>query len=187
MSLPVPETMTPDQRRVHDKIVTGKRGRIQGPLRAALHNPELAERWSALGELLRYGTSLTPRQSELAILVTGRECRSPFEWYAHRPEAEKAGLPSETIDAVFARTTPPAMSQADAAVYQFSLELNRFNSVSTRTYDTALQLFGERGVVELTALVGYYTMVAMTLNAHEIPFPEGVRPPFEMPQQEELK
>jgi 4-carboxymuconolactone decarboxylase len=79
------------------------------------------------------------------------------------------------------------MSQADAAVYQFSLELNRFNSVSTRTYDTALQLFGERGVVELTALVGYYTMVAMTLNAHEIPFPEGVRPPFEMPQQEELK
>jgi len=80
ISLPAPETMTPDQRKVYDKIVSGKRGRIQGPLRAALHNPELAERWSALGELLRYGTTLTPRQSELAILITGRLCRSPFEW-----------------------------------------------------------------------------------------------------------
>jgi len=92
ISLPSLETMTPEQRKVYDKIVTGKRGRIQGPLRAALHNPDLAERWSALGELLRYGTTLTPRQSELAILVTGRLCRSPFEWYAHRPEAEKAGV-----------------------------------------------------------------------------------------------
>ena len=107
ISLPAPETMTPDQRKVYDKIVTGKRGRIQGPLRAALHNPDLAERWSALGELLRYGTTLTPRQSELAILITGRLCRSPFEWYAHRPEAEKAGLPADVIDAIFAGATPP--------------------------------------------------------------------------------
>ena len=187
ISLPAPETMTPDQRRVHDKIVSGKRGRIQGPLRAALHNAELAERWSALGELLRYGTSLTPRHSELAILITGRECRSPFEWYAHRPEAEKAGLPVDVIDAVFEGRTPPDMAEGDAAVYHFAVELNRFNSVSSKTYDRALRVFGERGVVELTALVGYYTMVAMTLNTHEIPFPEGVDPPFKRPQDEELK
>jgi 4-carboxymuconolactone decarboxylase len=186
ISLPAPETMTPEQRRVHDKIVTGKRGRIQGPLRAALHNPDLAERWSALGELLRYGTSLTPRHSELAILVTGRECRSPFEWYAHRPEAEKAGLPPDIIEAVLERTTPASMSEPDAAVFDFAVELNRFNSVSTKTYERALARLGERGVVELTALVGYYTMVAMTLNAHEIPFPEGVTPPFKRPQEEEL-
>jgi 4-carboxymuconolactone decarboxylase len=187
ISLPAPETMTADQRRVHDKIVTGKRGRIQGPLRAALHNPDLAERWSALGELLRYGTSLTPRHSELAILVTGRECRAPFEWYAHRPEAEKAGLPAEIIEAIFTRTTPTVMAEADAAVYHFAIELNRFDSVATKTYERALEVLGERGVVELTALVGYYTMVAMTLNAHEIPFPEGVAPPFKRPQDEELK
>jgi len=187
ISLPSPETMSPEQRRVYDKIVGGKRGRIQGPLRAALHNADLAERWSALGELLRYGTTLTPRQSELAILVTGRACRSPFEWYAHRPEAEKAGLPGEVIDAVFAQTAPPSMSEEDAAVYRFADELNRHNSVSTRTYKRALAVLGERGVVELTALVGYYTMVAMTLNAHEIPFPDGVTPPFKRPQDEELE
>jgi len=79
------------------------------------------------------------------------------------------------------------MSEADAAVYQFAFELNRFDSVSTKTYERALAVLGERGVVELTALVGYYTMVAMTLNAHEIPFPEGVAPPFKRPQDEELK
>ena len=73
ISLPAPETMTPDQRKVYDKIVAGKRGRIQGPLRAALHNPDLAERWSALGELLRYGTTLTPRQSESCCSATACE------------------------------------------------------------------------------------------------------------------
>ena len=185
--LPAPESMSPEQRRVYDKIVGGKRGRIQGPLRAALHNADLAERWSALGELLRYGTSLTPRQSELAILITGRACRSPYEWYAHRPEAEKAGLPAQIIDAVFAEVPPPAMTDEDAAVYYFAIELNRYNSTSQKTYDRALKLLGERGVVELAALVGYYTMVAMTLNVHELPFPEGVTPPFKRPQEEELQ
>jgi 4-carboxymuconolactone decarboxylase len=187
ISLPAPETMTPQQRKVYDKIVTGKRGRIQGPLRAALHNPELAERWSALGELLRYGTTLTPRQSELAILITGRQCRSPFEWYAHRPEAEKAGLPNAVIEAIFDGVTPPAMTDEDAVIYQYAMELNRFNSVSAKTYQRTLDLLGERTVVELTALVGYYTMVAMTLNSHEIPFPEGITPPFKLPQEEELR
>ncbi len=187
ISLPSPDTMSPEQRRVHDQIVSGRRGRIQGPLRAALHNPELAQRWSALGELLRYGTGLTPRQSELAILVTGRSCRSPFEWYAHRPEAEKAGLPAALIEAVLAQTPPQDMTEDDAAVYHFAIELNRHRSVSSATYERALARLGERGVVELAALVGYYTMVAMTLNAHEIPFPEGVTPPFRMPQEEELR
>lgn len=80
------------QRAVLDKVLTGPRGRIQGPLRAALHNPELADKWQALGALLRYGTSLPPRLSEIAILVTGRACHSPFEWYAHRIQGQKAGL-----------------------------------------------------------------------------------------------
>ena len=67
------------QRRVHDKVVSGRRGRIVGQLRAALHSPELADRWQALGEFLRYNSGLSPRQSELATLVTGRACQSPFE------------------------------------------------------------------------------------------------------------
>jgi 4-carboxymuconolactone decarboxylase len=84
ITFPTLETMDADQRRVYDKVVSGKRGVVRGPLRAALLNPELADHWQAMGELLRYRTSLSPRQSELAILVTARACRAPFEWYAHR-------------------------------------------------------------------------------------------------------
>lgn len=182
ISLPSPQTMDAEQRRVHDKIVSGPRGRIQGPLRAALHNPELAERWSALGALLRYSTTLTPRQSELAILITGRACNSPFEWYAHRLEAEKIGIEPAVIEAILGQRIPADLAPDDAAVVRFATELNRVKSVSGPTYADALARFGERTVVELTALVGYYTMVAMTLNAHEIPLPEGVAPAFALPQ-----
>jgi 4-carboxymuconolactone decarboxylase len=182
ITLPPPETMDAAQRAVYDRIVSGPRGKIQGPLRAALHNPELADKWQALGALLRYGTLLPPRLSELAILVTGRACSSPFEWYAHRLEAEKAGIEQPIIEAVLAQTTPPGLAEDDAAVYHYTVELNRDNSVSDATYATALARFGERAVMELTALVGYYTMVAMTLNCHEIPLPEGVAPAFPLPQ-----
>jgi 4-carboxymuconolactone decarboxylase len=187
ISLPSPESMNSEQRAVYDKIVSGPRGRIQGPLRAALHNPELADKWQALGALLRYGTQLPPRLSEIAILVTGRACQSPFEWYAHRAEAEKAGVEQAIIEAILAETLPPGLSLDDAAVYHYAVELNRHHSVSNATYACALAQFGERAVVELTALIGYYTMVAMTLNCHEIPLPEGVEPAFALPQQAELK
>jgi 4-carboxymuconolactone decarboxylase len=184
ITLPSPESMKPDQRRVYDKIVSGRRGKIQGPLRAALHNADLAERWQALGELLRYDTSLTPRQSELAILVTGRACRSPFEWYAHRVEAERVGIETPIIEAILAETTPSGLTEDDAIVVQYAGELNRFKSVSDATYANALARLGERTLVELTALVGYYTMVAMTLNAHEIPLPDGVQAAFPLPQRQ---
>ncbi len=184
ITLPDPDTMDADQRRVHDKIISGRRGRIQGPFRAALHNAELADRWQALGELLRYNTALAPRQSELAILVTGRACRSPFEWYAHRLEAERVGVEPSVIDAILADTPPAGLSADDAVIVQVAIELNRCNSVTDATYAEALVRLGERRLVELTALVGYYTMVAMTLNAHEIPLPDGVQPAFPLPQRE---
>lgn len=178
------DTMDADQRRVLDKIVSGPRGRIQGPLRAVLHNAELADRWQALGALLRYQTSLTPRQSELAILVTGRACRSPFEWHAHRLEAEKAGIEAAVIEALLAEHMPDGLSDDEALVVRVAVELNRMRSVSDATYAEALERFGPRKLVELTSIVGYYTMVAMTLNAHEIPLPEGAVPAFPLPQQE---
>lgn len=183
IDLPTPDRMDPDQRRVHDKIVSGPRGKIQGPLRAALHNAELADRWQALGALLRYKTTLSPRHSELAILATGRACNSPFEWYAHRLEAEKVGVESTIIEALLDQRWPEGLSEEDTLVLRFTQELNTHHSVSDRTYAAALDRFGARTLVELTALVGYYTMVAMTLNAHEIPLPEGTAPAFPLPQE----
>jgi 4-carboxymuconolactone decarboxylase len=178
------DTMDADQRRVLDKIVRGPRGRIQGPLRAVLHNAELADRWQALGALLRYQTLLTPRQSELAILVTGRACRSPFEWHAHRIEAEKVGIEAPVIEALLAQRVPDGLGDDDAVVVRGAIELNSMRSLSDATHAEALARFGPRKLVELTSLVGYYTMVAMTLNAHEIPLPEGATPAFALPQQD---
>ncbi|MBH1963941.1 MAG: carboxymuconolactone decarboxylase family protein [Comamonadaceae bacterium] len=180
------EEMSSAQRAVLDKIISGPRGKIQGPLRAALHNPELAEKWQAIGAILRYETSLPPRLSELAIMITGRACNSPFEWYAHRIESEKAGIEAPILEALLAQQEPPGMSQDDAVIWKYATELNRHKSVSDATYQAVVDRFGVRAVVELTALVGYYTLVAMTLNCHEIPLPEGVEPAFPLPQQGEL-
>ncbi|MES1976677.1 MAG: carboxymuconolactone decarboxylase family protein [Pseudomonadota bacterium] len=183
---PTPDTMSPEQRAVYDKVVSGPRGKVEGPLRAALYNAELADKWQALGALLRYGTGLSPRLSETAILATGLVGRSPFEWYAHRRESEKIGIETDVLDAMLAGTEPPFRSNEEAVVYKYATELATHRSVSDATYAKALELFGARTVVELTALVGYYTMVAMTLNAHEIPFPEGVTPAFPLPQHDGL-
>ena len=86
------DTMTPEQRRVHDAVVSGPRGELRGPLRAALYRPELADKWQQFGELLRYRISLPPMLSELAILVTARHCHAQLEWFIHEQMAAKAGL-----------------------------------------------------------------------------------------------
>ena len=184
IEFPSPDTMSPEQRAVYDKVVNGPRGKLSGPLRAALYNPELADRWQALGALLRYGTTLPPRLSEIAILVTGRCCNAPFEWYMHRIEGEKAGIESHLIESLLKQTQPAFDAPDDALIYAFALELNQTKSVSDTTYAAALARFGARTLVELTALVGYYTLVAMTLNTHEIPLPPGVEPAFAMPQHQ---
>jgi 4-carboxymuconolactone decarboxylase len=171
--------MTPEQRRVYDTVVSGPRGELRGPLRAALHRPELADKWQQLGELLRYRTSLPAQLSELAILVTARHCNCELEWHIHEDMALKAGLPRAVIEDIRAVKRPAGADADMLAVFDFADELNRTNTVSAARYQRVLERWKEVGVVELTALVGYYTMVAMTLNAHEIPLPEGAARPFE--------
>jgi len=179
ISLPAPESMNPEQRAVYDDIVGGPRARLVGPLRAALHNPALADRWQKLGALLRFGTSISPRHSELAILVTARRWNSQLEWYVHATAAQAAGLPQPVIDAILVAAAPPFDDDHDAAVYEYARQLLQHGVVGDAAYARVLALFGEAGTVELTAIVGYYSMVAMTLNAHHIPLPdEGAEPPL---------
>jgi 4-carboxymuconolactone decarboxylase len=170
--------MTEEQRRVHDAVASGPRGLVVGPLRAALHRPELADRWQKFGELLRYRTSLPPRLSELAILVTARAWDCPFEWVMHEPPALQAGLSAEVLEAIRARRRPQFAETADAEVYDFASELQTSKTVSEPTYNKVLAAWGVVGVVELTALIGYYTMVAMTLNTHDYDLPAGKADPF---------
>ena len=152
--------MTPEQRRVYESIVSGPRGTIIGPLRAALHSPELADRWQHLGALLRYNTTLPARFSELAILVTARRWNSQIEWYVHAQAASKAGISDAIIEAVRTAKAPVFSDPDEAAVYEFSRELQESGQVSDNIYCKILERFDTVGVVELTALIGYYTMVS---------------------------
>jgi len=180
--LPSPAEMSPEQRRVHDEVVAGPRGKMVGPLRAVIHSPELAERWSRLGEFLRYGTCLPKRLNELAIVVTGRRWSSQVEWFVHARVAAEAGIPQHAIDAIQRGEAPAFEDPEEALIYEFTRALQLDGQVPPATYDAVRVRWGERGVVELTAVIGYYTMVSMTLNVHEIPLPDGVAPVLTPPE-----
>ncbi|MEO3471153.1 carboxymuconolactone decarboxylase family protein [Roseomonas sp. CAU 1739] len=169
------------QRAVWDSVVSGPRGRVIGPLRAAIHAPVLAGAWSSLGEALRFGTSLGKRLSELAIIVTGRRWSAQVEWFVHAQAAADAGLEAETITAIRDGQPPRFTQPDDALVYDYARLLLRDGNVPADLHARVTARFGVKGVVELTALVGYYSMVAMTLNAHEVPLPDGATPPLAAP------
>jgi 4-carboxymuconolactone decarboxylase len=171
-------SMTDAQRRVYDAMKSGpRRSPPVGPLAAAMHRPELAEKWSDLGLVLRFNSSFEPRLREFVILLTGRFWDCQFEWFSHEAAARKAGLSDRTIEtlrhggAVFEATD-------EQEIHDYAIELLRIHQVSDATYRRILNAYGTTGVVELTALIGYYAMVALTLNAHEIGVPDGATPPL---------
>jgi len=174
VSLPDPADMNDAQLEVYNKVVSGPRKKLVGPLRAALHNPALADRWQAFGQVLRYETSLPPAMSELAILVVGRHWNSELEWTIHAGEARKAGVDEGVIEAIRTCKLPDFTDPDQAGIYEFTRELLEVGRVSDANYTSVLNRWGEVATVELTALVGYYSMVAMTLNAHQIPLPDTI-------------
>ena len=176
ISFPEPGSMSDDQKQVYDQIVSGPRGTIVGPLRAALHNPSLADKWQKLGQVLRFETSLPKRLNEVAILVTARRWNSAVEWAIHAGDAERAGLDIQIIEAISSGKVPDFKDDIAAAeIYEFAVQLVQSGDTDQNSYTAIVKRWGEIGVVELTAVVGYYSMVAMTLNVHRIPIPPGVK------------
>jgi 4-carboxymuconolactone decarboxylase len=173
--------MTPEQRDVHDEIVSGVRGQLIGPLRAVILSPDLARRWSRLGEYLRFSSCLPRKLNELAIIVTGRRWNSQLEFHIHSGAAIAAGLDPACIEAIRLAQVPVFADEAEVEVYEFARLLQQTGSVDTSVHVAVMTRWGERGVVELTAVIGYYTMVSMTLNAHEIPLPDGANAPLALP------
>lgn len=170
-----PEEMSEEQRRVYNDTVAGKRGRVPAPLVAWLESPVLADRAQKLGEFVRYETSLPPRLSELAILVVARYWTAQFEWTAHKAEALKAGLDPEIIDDIAQRRAPRFKNTDEPVIYEFSVALLQTHEVPEELYRRAVEKFGQRAVVELVGILGYYTLISMTLNTFEIQ-PEGSVP-----------
>lgn len=172
ISFPEPSTMNAAQKEVYDQIVSGPRKTLVGPLRAALHNPVLADRWQRLGQVLRFETSIPTHLNELAILVTARRWNSDLEWAIHYRDAERAGLNMDIANAVRDCSLPDFGTDNDARnVYEFARQLVQFGDVGDDVYSAMVTRWSEVGVVELTAVIGYYSMVAMTLKVHRVPLP----------------
>ncbi len=172
------DQMTDAQKRVYDAIAGGPRGRVRGPFGALLQSPELTDRIQKLGEYLRYQTSLPARLNEFAILINARFWNSKYEWFAHKPLAVKGGL-SEAIAADLVQNKRPAnMKPDEELVYDFCTTLHRDHFVDDALFKRAATMLGKRGVIDLTALSGYYTLVSMVLNVAEIPLPPGEKSPW---------
>jgi 4-carboxymuconolactone decarboxylase len=172
------DMLTPEQRNVHDAIVAGPRGLVQGPLNIWLNSPKLAERAQELGAFCRYHTSLPPRLSELAILVTGATWKAGFEWFVHAPIGIAAGLDPAAVETIRTGGTPKFERADEAAVYDFTHELLEKRRVSDATYKRAVAELGSVGVVELVGILGYYALISMTIVAFHVPIPEGEPEPF---------
>ena len=179
-----PQQMDPEQRRVYEDIVRTRGTWLNGPYAPLLHSPELADKAQAFGELVRYRTSLEPRLSELAIIVTARHWDCQFEWLQHEKIARRAGIGAATCDAIARGLPPPLADESEVVVHALTSQLLTVHRVDDATYARAKALFGVKGVVELVAVIGYYSFIAMTLNAHEVPLPEGTELP--LPERRDL-
>lgn len=181
LELPPEAEMTDAQKAACAEAVAGIRGRVPAPMVAWLQNPELASRGQKLGELLRYQTSLEPRLSELAILVCARHWTSHHEWAAHKRDGLKAGMDPEVIAAIAARRAPVLRDDREQAVYDVSTTLLATARVAQPVYERGVAALGQRGMVELVGILGYYCLVALTLNTFELGLPGSIAPELEDP------
>ncbi len=170
-----PDTMTARQRRVFEAIAGGPRGSVGGPFTVLLHGPGIADHVQKLGAYIRFESPLPDRLRELAILVTARFWRAEYEWFAHAPIGREAGLSAALVEAIRTGGRPVFGSPEEEAVHAFCATLHAERSVDDATYDRVLALLGQENLTELVAICGYYTLIAMTLNAHRVPLPDGGR------------
>jgi len=177
------EAFTPAQRTLIESIRSGPRGqfKMSGPFYCYLHAPAFGELAQKLGAHLRFGTSIPPRLSEFAILATAAHWKSQYEWAAHAGIAEQKGVKPETIRDLRAGRAPTKAPKDEQAVYAFVKELYRDRRVSSPTYKRVKAILGDAGTVELVGLLGYYAMVAMTLDVFRMPVPDATPLPFKEP------
>lgn len=164
-----PENMTPEQRAAADALIAGPRGAVFGPFIPLLRSPELMDRLQQVGEYLRFRSALPTKLNEFVMLVVARRWTQQFEWRVHAKLAEKAGLKPEIIAALADGRRPEGMATDEAAVYDFCEELLRTCGVCDATYDKAVALLGETGVIDMIGVLGYFTTVSMVMNVARTP------------------
>lgn len=188
--LPI-DNLTEAQNKLFQSITGGKRGAgrpiaeftyadgsLRGPFNPWLQSPEIGNHAQKLGESLRFDNAMPPTLRELAIICVAVHWRANYEWWAHAKIALKEGLSEAVVDAVKAGETPPETEPGVQAITAFVQETLSLRKVSDATYAAAHDRLGDRGIVDLVTLVGYYCMVSATLNVFKAPMPEGETAPF---------
>jgi 4-carboxymuconolactone decarboxylase len=167
--------LTPEQRRIYDEVKR-LRGQVRGPFAIWLRNPELAECALKLQDMFASGVRLERRLVQLMILISARLANAQFAWFIHESHALKEGISPDIVEAIRERRTPIFTREDERLVYDITLELNTTRTLSEVTYNRSMAMLGEDKMVELVAAVGFYVMVAMTLNAFDAPIPDGKKP-----------
>jgi 4-carboxymuconolactone decarboxylase len=151
---------------------------ISGPFVPLLRSPEVMSRARAMGDYLRFKSSLPPRLSEFVILLTARRWTQQYEWHAHMPLALQGGLTNEIVSAITAGRRPARMAADEEAVYMLWDDVQRNQGASDAIYASAVKSVGEQGVIDVLGITGYYTTLAMVMNTARTPLPAGVTPPL---------
>jgi 4-carboxymuconolactone decarboxylase len=171
------DDMSPAQRTAAAEIEAGRRGGVIGPFAAALRSPECMRRLQHLGEYLRYDSTLPPHLREIAILLTARRWTQDFEWGTHAPLARAAGVAAATLEAIAAGQRPADLDAETALVFDACAALFDDARLNDALYARAVALLGEPGVVDLIVTTGYYSTLAMIMNAARTGLPEGMERP----------
>ena len=171
-----PANMTEEQKAAAAEVAAGPRGEVRGPFNVMLRSPGLMSPLQKVGEYLRFKCEVDRRLAEMATLIAARQWTQNYEWSAHHPLALKAGLKAEVADAIGEGRRPRGMAEDEEIVYDVLTELFNNKSVSDVTYDRAVAKLGERNVVDVVAIGGYYALLGMLMNVARTQLPEGKEP-----------
>jgi len=170
------DEMTPEQKTMMEHLVSGERRGAGGPFNVLLRSPEMGDIAQQFGASMRFHSSLPRKLNEMAIIITARHWTAQYEWSAHRTAAAQAGLNEPIIQAIAAGKRPGSMDADETIIYNFATELLNTKQVSDPVFKAVKDKFGERGVVDLIGVMGYYQFVSMLLNVDRYPLGEGVKP-----------
>jgi 4-carboxymuconolactone decarboxylase len=173
-----PDQYSDAQKKAAEEFAGGRGYDVRGPFVPLIRSPEVMLRAKAMGDYLRFKSTLAPRLSEMIILITAREWTQQYEWVAHYDIAMKAGLRPQIAAAIADARRPVGMADDEEAAYDMSIEIQRTRRVSDAAWNKAVATFGEQGVIDLLGINGYYTFLAMTLNAARTALPSGVAEPL---------
>jgi len=168
-----PDQYNAEQVKAAQDFQAARKVPVFGPFEPLMHSPEMMSQARAMGDYLRYHSAIGNTLSELVILITAREWSQDYEWYVHYPIALKAGIKPGIADAIADGRRPIGLSEDEEIVYDFTTELIRNKRVAAETYARAEKRFGNKGIVDMTGICGYYTLLAMEMNVAQYPAPKN--------------